>query len=353
LDVRRVAWLASGISLMQLTLVLPNVLDIEPDLLAAVEVPALTRLLSGMTPLVGPEGIVAYACTALGIAKQDDWPVAPWLALAAGIEPGGRYWLCAEPLTFELDRDQGRLAGIVGDLDTAESAALLSSLRAHFQPDGVQFVERGPGRWWMSTEAAQQIQTSPPNTALGRPIVSCLPRGADAARWRRWQSEMQMLLYEHPVNQSRERDGRSLVNYIWAWGGGTLHDRNAEGCPAEVFTDAPLLRELSRAIGCEEKKLPASFDAFPASPPTAPALVWFDDLNRHTAAEQLAAFDVHWAAPLERALDKHEVSATLVIAGSEKALCFAPGATGAMGRLRRRWSTGPSLRELLSGYAGG
>src|SRR5580704_8745667 len=113
---------------MQLTLVLPNLLDAPPAALAAVNAPALARLLSSAAAAVfEPDGPLAIACASVGIAKQNDWPVAPWLARAAGIDPGGRYWLCAEPVTLELGRVEVRLAGVVSDLDAADGIALLSS----------------------------------------------------------------------------------------------------------------------------------------------------------------------------------------------------------------------------------
>ena len=337
---------------MQLTLVLPNLLDTPPAALAAVNVPALTRLLSSAAaPVFEPGGPLAIACAGVGIAKQNDWPVAPWLARAAGIDPGSRYWLCAEPVTLEVGRDDVRLAGVVGDLDAAEATALLSSLRAQFASDGIEFLERGSGRWWVTVAEPQQLETSPPDAAIGKPLIAHLPRGGDAARWRRWQSEMQMLLFEHPVNQSRERGGLLPVNYVWMWGGGTLRAADSAAPVAAMFTQAPWLRDLARAVGADSMAVPGSFTAFRAAPPAAAALVWLDALNAPDLQEQLIAFDADWAAPLERALDKNELDLRLVIAGSATALSFTPRASGAMQRLRRRWSPPPSLSALLAAFA--
>ena len=337
---------------MQLTLVLPNLLDAAPAALAAADAPALARLLStAAPPVLEPEGLLAIACAGVGIAKQNDWPVAPWLARAAGIDPGGRYWMCAEPVTLEVGRDEVRLAGVVSDLDADESTALVSSLRAHFASDGMEFVERGPGRWWVMLAEPQRLETSPPDAALRKPLIAYLPRGADAARWRRWQSEMQMLLFEHPVNHARESSGRSAVNYVWMWGGGTLRAADPAAAVAAVFTQAALLRDLARAVGTGAVIAPGSFAAFRAASPAASALVWLDDLKAPALQERLTAFDSAWAAPLERALDKQELGVTLVIAGSGTALSFTPRASGTMQQLRRRWSTPPHLSTLLAAQA--
>src|ERR1700682_2303791 len=98
---------------MQLTLVLPNLLDAPPAALAAADAPALARMLStAADPILEPDGPLAIACANIGIAKQNDWPVAPWLARAAGFDPGSRYWLCADPVTLDGGRAAGRLAGV-------------------------------------------------------------------------------------------------------------------------------------------------------------------------------------------------------------------------------------------------
>ena len=337
---------------MQLTLVLPNLLDAAPAALAAADAPALARLLStAAAPVLQPDGPVAIACAGVGIARQNDWPIAPWLARAAGIDPDSRYWLCAEPVTLEVGRDEVRLAGVVSDLDAGESTALLSSLRAHFASDGMEFVERGPGRWWVTLAERQQLETSPPDAALGKPLIAHLPRGVDAARWRRWQSEMQMLLFEHPVNRSRESGGRLPINYVWVWGGGTLRVADPAAPAAAVFTHALVLCDLARAAGAGAAPVPGSFAALRAAPPAASALVWLDGLKAAALQEQLSAFESDWAAPLERALDNRELDLRLVIAGSGTALSFTPRASGAMRRLRRRWSPPPSLSALLAAHA--
>jgi hypothetical protein len=337
---------------MQLTLVLPNLLDAPPPALAAVNAPALARLLStAEAPILEPDGPLAIACANIGIAKQNDWPVAPWLARAAGIDPGSRYWLCAEPVTLDVGRVEIHLAGVVRDLDAADGIALLSSLRAQFASDGIEFLEGGPGRWWVTLAEPQQLETFPPDAVLGKSLIAHLPRGADAARWRRWQSEIQMLLFEHPVNRLREKSGLRPVNDVWMWGGGTLCATDSAAPVAAVFTQTSLLRDLARAVGANAVTVPASFAAFRAAPPAASALVWLEPLNAPDLQEELIAFDTDWAAPLERALDKHELDLRLVIAGSGTALSFTPHGGGTVQRLRRRWSPPPSLPALLAAHA--
>src|SRR5438552_133517 len=115
---------------MQLTLVLPNMLEAAPAALDAADAPALARLLStAPPPVIEPDGPLAIACAGVGIKKQNDWPVAPWLVRAAGIDPGSRYWLCAEPVTLEVGRDEVRLACVVG-ASAAKAHGAVAAFRA-------------------------------------------------------------------------------------------------------------------------------------------------------------------------------------------------------------------------------
>ena len=74
---------------MHFTLVVSGLLDISAPALANIDAgaPALTRLLAAAgPPSVDYDGAIAVMCTALGIIKQQDWPVAPCLAQAARID---------------------------------------------------------------------------------------------------------------------------------------------------------------------------------------------------------------------------------------------------------------------------
>ena len=57
--------------------------------------------------------------------------------------------------------------------------------------------------------------------ALGRPARAA-PAGPDAGAWRRWHSEIEMLLHEHPVNVERERAGARSPTAPWFSGGGSF-----------------------------------------------------------------------------------------------------------------------------------
>ena len=279
-------------------LVISGLLDLPAPALAAIDVraPALTRLLAAAgSPSVIDDGGVAVVCTALGIAKQRDWPVAASLARAAGLDTTAAYWLCAEPATFEVGRGDVRLAGMVRDLQATESATLLATLNAHFAANDVRFHAAEPARWLVGCSTGQMLTTQPPERVIGKPVLGRLTEGVDGERWRSWQNEIQMLLFEHPVNNAREAAGREVVNSVWFWGGGAPAPSIAHARLASLYANAWLPRELARATAVSCMSVPRSLDVLRDNSEQSPALVWLDPPVT-TESTQLA----NWLGELDR-----------------------------------------------------
>ena len=66
------------------------------------------------------------------------------------------------------------------------------------------------------------IQTSAPQAAINQDINAYLPTGEGATQWAKLTNEMQMLLFEHPVNLAREANKLPTINSIWCYGGGQM-----------------------------------------------------------------------------------------------------------------------------------
>jgi hypothetical protein len=306
---------------MRCTLVVPGLLDWPPSALAAVAkaAPALSRLLVADTaPRREPDGLVAAACRVCGVAKQQDWPVAPWLARAAGIDVGSAYWLCADPAQFLVGPSDVRLERLIGDLEAGDADALVVLLNAHFAGDGIRFFAPTPAHWFARADLPPRMQTRPPEAALGAPMLPFLAAGPDAPRWRGAQNELQMLFFEHAVNGQRETDGRARVDSLWLWGGGSLVAPATPG--ARIYADGGLVSALGQSVGLDCQPLP---DAFAALPSAAACAVWLEAMAGEDCAGQLARAERAWFAPCERALHAGVVSAVeLILVGRSLALVF-------------------------------
>ncbi|NCN70972.1 MAG: phosphoglycerate mutase [Rhodoferax sp.] len=108
------------------------------------------------------------------------------------------------------------------DLPSTESDALLQAMQPFFAEDGLTLYPFEPGCWLVHGAALATLPTASPERIHGRDLTPWMPRGAQASGLMRLLSEMQMLLYTHPVNDAREARGALPVNAFWLHGTGVL-----------------------------------------------------------------------------------------------------------------------------------
>jgi hypothetical protein len=92
------------------------------------------------------------------------------------------------------------------------------------------------------------MQTHPLPQVAGADVHAHLPIGADALRWHSVFNEIQMLFYEHAVNQLREQRGELPVSAVWLWGGGRLAQNLLQPF-ARVAGDSELAQAFAHAVG--------------------------------------------------------------------------------------------------------
>lgn len=159
-----------------------------------------------------------------------DWcksfAVAPNAAKAwqqAGQPITHQYWLFATPVHMLLGRDHFVMHDPAQlNVSDEELDALLSSLNAHFsQPDfylhGFTF-HRAEHAVFLGMDSDPDITTTPIDKVINQNISAYLPTGKGALNWAKWQNELQMLLFSHPVNLAREVRGQLSVNSFWCYG---------------------------------------------------------------------------------------------------------------------------------------
>src|SRR5574340_1107946 len=185
--------------------------------------PALQTLLArGSRQSCPTEGMEAALSEALGIARQQDWPLAPISLVADGGVAGEAYWLRADPVHLRVMRDRIVLAGDAAvELTQVESDQLAATIGQHFGANRSP-IPHHPKRWYLRLDHAPHLTTYARSIAAGRDIEPLLPQGTDADSFRAWLNEVQMLLHDHPVNLARETRGELPINALWLWGGGCL-----------------------------------------------------------------------------------------------------------------------------------
>jgi hypothetical protein len=140
----------------------------------------------------------------------------------AGNDSGSAYWLYAAPVHLVLQRDTFSMsapAPLV--LEADESAVLTAALNKHFEADGLAFFWH-VNTWFLRLETNPQINTTAPEAAINKDISAYLPTGEGATKWAAFSNEIQMLLFEHPVNQARETKRLPAINSVWCYGLGKV-----------------------------------------------------------------------------------------------------------------------------------
>ncbi|PWB48902.1 MAG: phosphoglycerate mutase [Nitrosomonadales bacterium] len=297
----------------------PSALTRENDPLHGATAPSLQFLLArGSHTQMPASDMESWLCEAFGVARQQDYPIAPFSALADGIDAGNGYWLRADPVHLAVERDQLILTeSTTFALSPAESDHLIDTLNRHFSADDLHFYAPHPLRWHLRLETPPPITTQPLYQVAGHNIHPHLPRGADELRWRALINEVQMLLFEHPVNVARESRGEAPINSVWPWGGGTLpavSDRPFD----QVWANDMLAKGLAMASGTPHHALPAKAEDWLAQARPGNHLLVLDSLRPaacygtpHAWREHLAQLDQQWFAPLERALRQDAIELTL------------------------------------------
>jgi len=138
---------------------------------------------------------------------------------AAGPRRDGWVFL-ATPVHYLAELSNVRLAGEgILSLDAAEAAALALDFNRVWNDAGVD-LWAGSNRLFCGFDAPLEVTTQDPELARGRHLESFLPTGPDAPRLRRLMSEVEMWLFDHPVNRGRRQQAQLPISGLWLWGGG-------------------------------------------------------------------------------------------------------------------------------------
>ena len=252
------------------------------------QAPALRKLLARAAGRAESDAARA-ACTALDIARQQDWPLAPLLARAEGLDAGSGYWLRADPIAFEVGMNGLLPRRPQPMLSPDEAAALAAALAPELALLGAELFTPDPQRWYLRLAAVPRLITRPLEPALERSMPPDWLAGADAPAFLRVMNGIQISLHQHPVNRAREAAGALSVNGLWLWGGGV---RPALGeCPDAVWGTGIMARAMALAAGRQASPPPARYSAVTSG--TVVAV--------YEAADP-AALDRDWIGPLSSAL---------------------------------------------------
>lgn len=271
--------------------------------------PALEFLLARGRRTAGDPGTLEdWYCDTFGLQARP-LPAGALTALAFGKEPADANWLRADPVHLRADRDRLLLIPSAGFGITADEARqLCEELNRHFA-DQFTLAAFAPDIWGLQPKAGMAPQTRPPLEIAGRDIDAELPD----KQWHALLNEIQMALYQHPVNTAREARGAPVVNSLWPWGAGPLPDEGQMRRAARwqsLSAEDPAALGLARLAGIRHRPAGSgAADWLERAPEDGRHLVVLDGLRGAAAlgdgdalAQRLQALEERWFAPLLAAL---------------------------------------------------
>ena len=215
--------------------------DAPVDALRSLELPHLRQLLSQMTcthrdeeerdtqpsPHMPHERVWA---------RELGWPVdapLPWAAWAHPNNPAPQAWIT--PCHWQIGMDQVVMLDPAHlHLSDQESQELLQAMQPFLQEDGLDVHWHSALRWHATASVFGAMQSVSLERVTGANVKPWITGNHMPPGLRRLQSEMQMLLYNHPVNDARMAQGRLTVNSFWVHGAGALPKTHAAQAGSEV-----------------------------------------------------------------------------------------------------------------------
>lgn len=188
------------------------------------------------------------------LARALNLPVAdgliPWAALQAqttlATPEAGSAWAFITPCHWRTGSKHVAMGGVpLPDFAAQESQALLAAMQPYFSEDGINLHYEKPERWLARGAVFNDLATASLDRVVGRDVAHWLPAASSAIPLQRLQSEMQMLLYHHPVNDARAARGVPIVNSFWISGTGALPEMPHQAATAPKPVLVTSLREAA------------------------------------------------------------------------------------------------------------
>jgi hypothetical protein len=134
-----------------------------------------------------------------------------------------------EPIHIHAARDHLVLTSTeILDIQASEADALFESVKDIFAEMSSITHRSKPHKWFIESPALQTLSTVSTAQAEGRNIDHWMPSDTSqegvARQWRKWQNEIQMIWFNHPVNEARQAEGMLSINSVWISGIGKLAD---------------------------------------------------------------------------------------------------------------------------------
>jgi hypothetical protein len=186
-------------------------------------------------------------------AGEASWGEARWargLAMAqacAEDHQDPRRLLLAEAIHLQADMHGAIAVPISNDNENlSDIEIIINDLGDLFNVD-CDIRSIGDGRFLLQLKQFDSPTHYPhPLSILGKSISPFIEQSREILPWYRLVNEFQMFMYQHPVNQRRQLEGRLMINSLWVWGAG---ERPTLDLQPQWYCDDPLLNRFASSLG--------------------------------------------------------------------------------------------------------
>jgi len=268
---------------------------------------------------------------------------AAWELRGAAGREGEQVWL-ASPVHYFAGLDSVHLhpAGLLR-LERAEQHALAADFARVFadSPWTLRALDRRELLLWGPAIAASGAD---PALYAGSDPSPGLPRGAGAGALRGLGAEIEMWLYEHPLNLERRGRGELPVTTLWLWGanahsGATSPVRAAPPArparAAQLYGRDTFAEALWRLQGATIQPLPESLDGVPIDT-DADHIALLPLARPEGLISALQQLEQHWLPGAWRALRRRRVARLTLLVGARSYQLRWPQ-LARLWRARRPW----------------
>jgi hypothetical protein len=152
------------------------------------------------------------------------------------------------PAHWHVGRDHVTLTDPAAlELDETDSRVAFEAVRELFESEGFRFEWGAATRWYAAHESLVELPCASLDRATGRNVERWLHNRSTpsphAKLIRRLQSEVQLLLYPHPLNEAREQRDALTLNSFWLSGCGRLQPDDADAVRTDDRLRTPLFAD--------------------------------------------------------------------------------------------------------------
>lgn len=141
--------------------------------------------------------------------------------LDLGVNVSGSF-LRADPVHLRADKNRVYLFDSSSfEIKVDEAVEVISKLNQFFKSDSIEFqVGINPYRWYVKGIESFPNDLPSPSMLNGLPLETSINNMFGYKKLKTFISEIQMILFDLPLNKSRINNGNLPINSLWFWGGG-------------------------------------------------------------------------------------------------------------------------------------